>query len=116
MKHSLKILYALLLFQFLYRSALFIQSAPGSTTFGPKIAGFPGFLLNQYLDIHSDIGITIPIVVILVYIIWKLLLGLSYQKQSTSGREALFFSSLFIYEFLCLVEGLFGIYLSLRKV
>ena len=116
MKTRLKLLYGLLLFQLLYRTALFIQSARASAASSPKIAGYPGFLLHQYLDMHSDIVITIPIVVILAYSIWKLLLGLSYQKQSTSGRQTLFLSSIFIYEFLCLVEGLCSFYLALKKV
>jgi hypothetical protein len=115
MKTHIKALYALLSLQFLYRTILFILTPAEAIGFTRKIAGYPGFLMLKYMHHHSDIFITVPIVVLLIYSIWKLLLGLSYQKQTTSGTETILLSSVFLYEFICLAEGSLSIYLAFRK-
>ena len=111
-KPYLKAVGILLLLQVLYRTLFFfLMPIPPGGYYQPVAAYFICvFLFPVCASSLPDSLITLSTVVILIYSLYKILLGLSYQKRSTSGRLALLLAFIFIYEFLCLAGASFGPY------
>jgi hypothetical protein len=100
-KPHLKVLFVLLLLQFLYRT-LFFFLIPMPGGFDHPAGAYLIYMFFFCGGTPGDIFISLPIIAMLIYSLYKILLGLSYQKCTTSGRLALLLAFIFIYEFLSL--------------